>query len=83
MKMSTIKVEIFGKGCKSCDRLEENVRVASENSNVNVDIVKIKDQDEFIERGVFKTPGLAVNGKVVSTGRVLTPDKINEYLSGE
>lgn len=78
--MSKIKIEIFGKGCKNCERLEENVRIASANLGVDVDIIKVKDPDEILNRDVFKTPGLAINGKIVSTGRVLTTNKIIDLL---
>jgi small redox-active disulfide protein 2 len=76
----TLKIEIFGKGCKNCEKLEENVRQASREQGKPIEIIKVKDMDEIINRGVFKTPGLAINGKVVSTGRVLSPRKIAELL---
>lgn len=74
-------VEIFGKGCKNCERLEENVVKAGNELGFKLQIVKIKDQDEITERGVFRTPGLAVDGKIVSTGKVLSPNKIKELIA--
>ena len=75
-----MKIEVFGKGCKNCERLEDNVKIASEKAGIQVSITKVKDIQEIADRGVFKTPGLAINGEVVSTGRVLSPNKIEELL---
>ncbi|MHA2252270.1 MAG: thioredoxin family protein [Candidatus Kariarchaeaceae archaeon] len=79
--MDKMKIEIFGKGCKNCETLEQNVREALTELNIEADISKVKDMDDIVERGVFKTPGLAINGKVVSTGRVLSSKKIRDFLN--
>ena len=79
--MKDYTIEIFGKGCKNCERLEENVREAVQSIGAQAVIIKVTDADDIANRSVFKTPGLAINGEVVSTGRVLHPDKILELLN--
>ena len=76
-------IEIFGKGCRNCERLEENVREAIQGIGAQAVIIKITDADDILNRNVFKTPGLAINGEVVSTGRVLQPSKITKLLKQE
>lgn len=78
--MNEYTIEIFGKGCKNCERLEENVREAVQSIGAQAVIIKVTDADDILNRNVFKTPGLAINGEVVSTGRVLQPGKIVEFL---
>lgn len=80
--MKKIKIEIFGKGCKNCDRLEENTKEVMNNLDIPYEVVKIKDMDEIVDRGVFKTPGLALNGRIVSTGKVLSKNRIKEQIEG-
>lgn len=75
-----IKIEIFGKGCKNCEKLEANALEASKQLGKEIEIIKIKDMDEIVNRGVFKTPGLSINGNIMSTGRVLSSRKIAELL---
>lgn len=79
--MNEYTIEIFGKGCKNCERLEENVREAVQSIGAQAVIIKVTDADDILNRNVFKTPGLAINGEVVSTGRVLPPDKIVKLLN--
>ncbi|MCY3413076.1 MAG: TM0996/MTH895 family glutaredoxin-like protein [Candidatus Heimdallarchaeota archaeon] len=74
------QVEIFGKGCPNCERLAQNVMEASIQSGIKVNIDKITDVEQFAEHGVLKTPGLAIDGKLVSQGRVLPIGKIIELL---
>ena len=38
------------------------------------------DIKKIMEYGVMRTPGLAVDGKVVSVGKVLSPDDIKKLL---
>lgn len=79
--MNEYTIEIFGKGCKNCERLEENVREAVQSIGAQAVIIKVTDADDILNRNVFKTPGLAINGEIVSTGRVLPPDKIVKLLN--
>ena len=78
-----ITIEIFGKGCKNCERLEANAIEASQQLGKELEIIKVNEMDEIINRGVFKTPGLSINGNIVSTGRVLSTRKIAELLEHE
>jgi len=77
-----MKVEILGTGCKRCDQLFENTQnaVAELDSPGNIEIEKIGDVNYFAKRGVFMTPGLVIDGEVVSTGKVLSPNQIKEKI---
>ena len=77
-----MKVEILGIGCKRCDQLLENTQnaVAELDSPGNIEIEKIGDVNYFTKMGVFMTPGLVIDGEVVSTGKVLSPNQIKEKI---
>jgi len=77
-----MKVEILGTGCKRCDQLYENTQnaVAELDSPGNIEIEKIGDINYFTKMGVFMTPGLVIDGEVVSTGKVLSPNQIKEKI---
>lgn len=74
------KVEIFGTGCKKCLKLEENCLEAKRISGSDCEISHIYDLEEITSRGVFATPCLMIDGKVIVTGRVLKASKISEFL---
>ncbi|MEN9230176.1 MAG: thioredoxin family protein [Thermostichus sp. DG02_5_bins_236] len=78
--MDPIKIEILGSGCKKCHQLEENAKLAASTLNLKADFSHITDPMGIAERGVMKTPALAVNGKVLSQGKVLSPEQIQPLL---
>jgi small redox-active disulfide protein 2 len=78
-----MKVEVLGPGCKRCDQLYENAQnaVAELDSSGPIEIVKIRDINYFTKMGVFMTPGLIIDGEVVSTGKVLSPNQIKQKIA--
>jgi len=77
-----MKVQILGTGCKRCDQLFENTQnaVAELASPTPIEIEKIGDVNYFAKVGVFMTPGLVIDGEVISTGKVLSPHQIREKI---
>ncbi len=77
-----MKIEVLGIGCARCDQLYDNVLKAVSNidSTGTIDIKKIQDAQEIVNAGVFMTPGLVIDGCVVSTGKVLSPEAISEQI---
>ena len=60
--------------------LEEQARLALADANIDAEIVKVTDIDAIMEMGVMMTPALAIDGKVVSSGKVLKKDQIIPML---
>lgn len=78
-----MKIEILGKGCKSCDTLYENVVKALEKTGLTdvSNVEKTSDIDYFIKMGVFTTPGLVIEGELISSGMVLSEEKVIAALT--
>jgi small redox-active disulfide protein 2 len=76
-----MKIEILGTGCPKCERLAENAQQAVSDLGLNAEIVKVRDINDIIGRGVMMTPALAVNGEVRSVGKVLSVGEIRDLLS--
>lgn len=77
----SIKVEILGTGCKKCQQLEANAKTAVDKLNLTAEITHITDTIEIATRGIMSTPALAINGKVVSKGKVLSSEQIEPFLT--
>lgn len=77
-----MKIEVLGTGCKSCDTLYNNVVKALEKTKLTdtAQLKKIVDIDYFTKMGVFTTPGLVIEGKLIASGQVLSEEKIVEVL---
>jgi small redox-active disulfide protein 2 len=73
-------IEVLGPGCENCKRLEANAREAVMIAGVEAEVVKVTDHAQIAARGVLATPGLVIDGKVVSAGRVPSAGNIAVWL---
>jgi small redox-active disulfide protein 2 len=76
-----MKIEILGMGCPKCKKLYENAQTAAKELNIAADIVKVADIDKITGYGVMMTPALAIDGTVVSSGKLLNKDEIIKIIS--
>lgn len=76
-----MKIEILGTGCAKCRKQFVAAEEAAKQSGVQAEIVKVEKLDEIMERGVMMTPSLVLNGKVVSSGKVLPAKVIASMLA--
>ena len=77
-----MKIEVLGTGCKKCMELEAIVKQAVAKSGKFVQIEKVDDIMKIMEYQVVSTPGLVIDGKVVSTGKVLSVDEVLALING-
>ncbi|MDG4574699.1 MAG: thioredoxin family protein [Defluviicoccus sp.] len=75
-----LSIKVLGPGCANCRKLEEVAREAAASIGVEAKITKITDMREIIAYDVLKTPGLVINEKLVSSGRIPTTATIAEWL---
>ena len=75
------KIEVLGPGCNNCVRLEKNAREAVALAGIDAEITKVTDYAEIMAYGIMSTPGLVIDGKVVSYGRIPSPGDIAAWLS--
>jgi len=78
-----MKIEVLGSGCKSCDTLYENVTKALKKTQLSqtAQLEKINDIDYFQKMGVFVTPGLVIEGELISSGKIVTQEALIEILN--
>ena len=77
--MLTIKV--LGPGCANCKRVEQIARKAVEDMALEAEVIKVTDYNEITKYNVLATPGLVINEKVVSSGRIPTPAEVTTWLA--
>jgi small redox-active disulfide protein 2 len=73
-------IKILGSGCKNCVTLAENTKAALTELGIQAEIVKVTDYADIAAYGIMSTPGLVVDEKVVSFGKVLKPKDIAKIL---
>jgi small redox-active disulfide protein 2 len=77
--MLTIKV--LGSGCANCKRLEQIAHSVVSDMGIEAEIVKVTEYPDIMAYNIMSTPGLVVNEKVVSSGRIPTPAEVTTWLS--
>ena len=75
-----MQIKILGSGCKRCVALAENAQAAVAQLGRSDEVVKVTDMAAIARAGVMSTPGLAIDDKVVSVGKVLSPAEIEPLL---
>lgn len=76
-------IKILGSGCKKCVTLTENTQAALASLGREAEVVKVTDFAEIAAHGVMSTPALAIDDKVVSVGKVLTPSEVAALIQAQ
>ena len=74
------KIQILGTGCAKCNQLTDNAKEAAVALGEEAEISKVTDLNEIMKFGCMTTPGLAINGKLVSQGKLLKSDQITKLI---
>jgi small redox-active disulfide protein 2 len=77
-----MRIQVLGPGCKRSRKLLARTKEAVQELDLGpgVAVEEITDPDEIAGMGVLSAPGLAVDGRVVASGRVLSVREIREFL---
>lgn len=76
-------IKVLGSGCTKCNELENNVREALKELNMNSEIEHITDFSQIASYGVMSTPALVLDKKVVCYGKVISKKEVIEILKRE
>jgi small redox-active disulfide protein 2 len=76
------KIEVLGPGCTRCKETYRVVSQVVENDHLDFDVEKIESLERMIELGLIATPGVAVDGRVVLSGRIPKADEVRKLLAG-
>lgn len=65
-----LEIKVLGPGCANCQKVETTAKKAVANFGVKAKITKVTDYQEIMAYNVLATPGLVINEKLVSAGRI-------------
>jgi small redox-active disulfide protein 2 len=75
-----MEIKVLGPGCAKCHALDKLVREVLQEQHLEAQVDYIQDMRRIMDYNILSTPGLVINGKVVSSGRVPSKAEIATML---
>ena len=75
-----LNIKVLGPGCANCRKLEEIAREAVSQLGVEAAIEKVTATEAILAYDILKTPGLVINEKLVSSGRIPAVGSVVEWI---
>ena len=76
-----INIKVVGSGCPNCQKLESICKETVSENNIEAHIEKITDLNKFADLGIIMTPGLIVNEKILSQGKIPSKSTLVHWLN--
>lgn len=76
-----MEIQVLGPGCYSCQELAKRVKLAVEQLGIEATVQSVHDYQIYITYGILFTPGLVIDGQLVSAGRVPTVKQLMALLA--
>jgi small redox-active disulfide protein 2 len=76
-----LTIKVLGSGCANCKRVEQIVRKVATDMGIEAVIFKVTDYNDISAYDILSTPGLVINEKLVSSGRIPTPAEVTTWLA--
>lgn len=76
-----MKIQALGGCCKKSMQNYQNIMDAAKECGIEESVEQISDTNEILKLGVMATPGLVIDGKVVSSGKLLSVGQIAELIN--
>jgi small redox-active disulfide protein 2 len=78
-----MEIKVLGSGCANCKKLYEAAKQAAAETGAGIDVIYVTDMKEIIKTGIMRTPGLMIDGKMKSMGRVPGAKEIKQMIQDE
>ncbi len=75
-----LNIKVLGPGCPNCQKLAEMCKEVVVENNIEANIEKITEFSKFADYGLLMTPGLVINEKLVSSGKIPTKSTITHWI---
>jgi small redox-active disulfide protein 2 len=75
-----MEIKILGPGCPKCREVDKRVKDALAGLGVVAEIEKVTDIEKITSYAILATPGLVIDGKVKSAGRIPRVEDIKAWI---
>ncbi|MBW1992364.1 MAG: thioredoxin family protein [Deltaproteobacteria bacterium] len=75
-----LSIRILGPGCPNCEALMQSVMAVLTELNLPAAVEHVRDLNEILALGVWSTPALLINDKVMAVGRLPNREMLKNWL---
>jgi len=75
-----MKIQVLGSGCATCKSLYKGVEETVKKLNLNIEVEYSTDIAEIVKLGAMSSPVLAIDGKIITSGKVPSNDDIEKMI---
>jgi small redox-active disulfide protein 2 len=76
-----LTIKVLGSGCANCKKLAYLAERAVTHLGLEAQIVKVTEYADIMQYNIMSTPGLVINGQLVSSGRIPSEAEITTFLT--
>ena len=78
-----MSILVAGPGCMNCNKLVQMCQEVVDENGLDAAVDKVTDLNQITALGVMMTPGLIINGKVISAGKVPLKGTLEKWILAE
>jgi small redox-active disulfide protein 2 len=75
-----MNIKILGTGCARCHDLQKTVKEVIAELELDATVEEVQDIKKILEYPILATPGLVIDEKVVSSGRVPSKKDVEKLI---
>jgi small redox-active disulfide protein 2 len=75
-----VTIKVLGPGCPNCKKVESTAKSVVSSLGVEAEIIKVTEHPEIMQYKVLATPGLVINEKLVSAGRIPSEAEVTTWV---
>jgi len=75
-----MNIKILGTGCARCRQLEKTTREVVKELGIDATVEEVKDMRQIMAYNILTTPGLVINEKVISSGKVPSKAEVTQLV---
>ena len=75
-----LHIKVVGSGCMNCEKLAAMCQTVIIEKEIEGYVEKITNREKITELGIMMTPGLIINDKIVSSGKIPTQPTLEQWI---
>lgn len=75
-----ITIKVLGPGCANCKRVEQIITRVVQDHQIDAEVIKVTSYPEIMKFNILSTPGLVINDRLFSSGRIPTAEEVKNWL---